>query len=129
MSTISNRMPEVTIEYTSRNKRVTKHFTDAYAGRRFFATKLKDGKEPKVVNKQQTKLEQLKAMPIIGNAYHDSARFALCNEIIFDTTLSVEDRHEALVEIERTMGLEELTPTTSLEKKLEEVEQYILDTQ
>ena len=48
MTAISNRMPGVNIEYDCRGKRVEKHFDDAYEARRFFAEKLKLGKNPKV---------------------------------------------------------------------------------
>lgn len=45
---ISNRMPPVAVEYDARDKRATKQFTDAYAARRFFVAKAKQGKNPKV---------------------------------------------------------------------------------
>jgi hypothetical protein len=54
MSTsITNRQPGVTIEFTVRlahgEQRVTKHFVDAYIARRFYVAKFKAGKNPKVV--------------------------------------------------------------------------------
>jgi hypothetical protein len=38
----------VAIEYDSRNRRVRKVFTDAYAARRFYCLKDKQGKRPRV---------------------------------------------------------------------------------
>jgi hypothetical protein len=38
----------VAIEYTARGKRTTKVFVDHYAARRFYASKMKQGKHPKV---------------------------------------------------------------------------------
>ena len=51
MTAISNRLPAVTVEYDWRNtgKRVTKEFEDANAAKKFYAKKLKDGKNPKLV--------------------------------------------------------------------------------
>jgi hypothetical protein len=40
---------DVTLEYTSRGKRVRKTFDDMYAARRFYAAKLRAGADPKVV--------------------------------------------------------------------------------
>jgi hypothetical protein len=45
-----NRKPmPVTVEYTSRGKRVTKSFPDAYLAKRFYVAKCKAGANPKVV--------------------------------------------------------------------------------
>jgi hypothetical protein len=41
-------MPKVAIEYDSNGKRVSKEFADAYAARRFYAAKDKQGKHPQV---------------------------------------------------------------------------------
>ena len=49
MSSISNRLPSVTVEYDSRGKRVSKEFTDAYAARRFYITKSREGKNPHII--------------------------------------------------------------------------------
>ena len=49
MAAIANDL-QVTIEYDSRGKRVTKHFEDVFAGRRWFLAKDRDGKNPRVVN-------------------------------------------------------------------------------
>lgn len=45
---ISTRMPAIAIEYDCRGGRKTQHFDDAYAGRRFYAAKLKANKHPVV---------------------------------------------------------------------------------
>lgn len=45
---ISTRLPPIDIEYDCRGARKTQRFDDAYAGRRFFAAKLKAGKHPVV---------------------------------------------------------------------------------
>ena len=49
MSSISGRLPSVTIEYDSRGKRVSKAFADAYAARRFYITKSREGKNPHII--------------------------------------------------------------------------------
>jgi hypothetical protein len=47
---ISNRLPAVDVEYDgAKGKRLTKHFDDANAAKRFYATKDKAGKNPKVI--------------------------------------------------------------------------------
>lgn len=46
---ISTRQPEVTVEYDCRGKRTTKHFTDAHQAKRFYTTKERAGKRPKLV--------------------------------------------------------------------------------
>ena len=48
MPAISNRLPAVVVEYDCRGQRVCKEFTDAYAARRFYAQKLREGKHPQV---------------------------------------------------------------------------------
>lgn len=48
MALVANELT-VTVEYDSRGKRVTKHFEDVFAGRRWFLAKERDGKNPKVV--------------------------------------------------------------------------------
>ena len=48
MATISDRTPPVSVEYDSRGKRATKTFDDANVAKRFYAAKLKDGKNPAV---------------------------------------------------------------------------------
>lgn len=45
---ISTRLPSVAVEYDNRGQRVRKEFTDAYAARRFYTQKMKDGKNPQV---------------------------------------------------------------------------------
>ena len=45
---ISARMPSVVVEYDCRGKRVEKLFECPYEARRFYAAKLKDGKNPRV---------------------------------------------------------------------------------
>lgn len=49
MSSISNRLPSVTVEYDSRGKRVSKYFTDAYAARKFYINKFREGKNPHII--------------------------------------------------------------------------------
>ena len=49
---ISNRMPLVWVEYDCRGERKSKHFDDAHEARRFYAAKLKAGKNPKVKKEQ-----------------------------------------------------------------------------
>ncbi|MEQ8791770.1 MAG: hypothetical protein RIC55_36240 [Pirellulaceae bacterium] len=48
---ISNRMPRVTVEYDCRGTRKTKTFDNPYEARRFYTTKDRQGKHPKVVSK------------------------------------------------------------------------------
>lgn len=48
MGAISNRMPAVDVEYDCNGKRKVKHFTDAFAAKRFYNLKLKAGKNPQV---------------------------------------------------------------------------------
>lgn len=45
---ITNRMPPVAVEYTSRGRRVCKTFADAYEARRFYGAKLRAGRDPAV---------------------------------------------------------------------------------
>lgn len=45
---ISGRMPSIAVEYDRYGSRVTKQFTNAFKARSFYATKLKEGKNPKV---------------------------------------------------------------------------------
>ena len=47
-TTISNRMPAVVVEYDCYGKRKRKHFGDVYEARRFYAAKLRRGKNPSV---------------------------------------------------------------------------------
>lgn len=51
MSAISDRMPALVIDYDCRGKRISKEFQDAYLARRFYARKLKDGRNPKIRGK------------------------------------------------------------------------------
>ena len=50
--TISNRTPDVVVEYTAkvgkRTERRRRLFTCPWEGRRFYANKLRNGKEPRV---------------------------------------------------------------------------------
>jgi hypothetical protein len=46
MSSISNRLPPVIVQYDVRNGRRSKSFKDAYAARRFYIIKIKAGKNP-----------------------------------------------------------------------------------
>lgn len=41
--------PSVDVEYDVRRARARKHFADAHAARRFYASKLRAGKNPRVV--------------------------------------------------------------------------------
>lgn len=59
-----------------------------------------------------TPLQELQAMPIIGNAYHDRPRFNAADAIIRDESATLEDRLAALHEIDRTMGTEGEEPLT-----------------
>ena len=52
MTGISRRMPAVRVEYDCRGERKSKRFENAYAARRFYAAKLKAGKNP-VVKKSE----------------------------------------------------------------------------
>lgn len=45
---ISTRLPSVVVEYDCRGRRATKQFDDAYAARRFYTQKFKQGKNPVV---------------------------------------------------------------------------------
>lgn len=49
MGAISRRMPVVTIEYDCRKVRVRKLFVNPYRARGFYGSKLKLGKNPKIV--------------------------------------------------------------------------------
>lgn len=42
----------VTVEYTARGVRVRKELPDAYAGRLFYARKLREGRNPRIVFRQ-----------------------------------------------------------------------------
>ncbi len=55
---ITNRLPEVTVEYDKNGKRVTKHFACAFEARRFYASKLKAGKNPSVVGPSRKGADQ-----------------------------------------------------------------------
>ena len=56
MAAISRRSPDVTVEYdTAKGKRATKSFKDAHAGRRFYSSQDKLGRNPVVVSKSKTK--------------------------------------------------------------------------
>jgi hypothetical protein len=46
-------MPAVIVAYDGRTGRVSKHFDDAYAARRFYAAKLAAGKNPEVKGANQ----------------------------------------------------------------------------
>lgn len=48
MGPMNTPKPDVLIWYDSRDKRISKRFSDAYAARRFYAAKLKAGKNPKL---------------------------------------------------------------------------------
>ena len=50
MATATTNKPAGSVEYDCRGKRATKEFEDANAAKRFYATKDKAGKNPKVVN-------------------------------------------------------------------------------
>jgi len=45
---ISTRQPEVIVQYDAKGKRVAKSFKDAYAARRFYTAKVKEGASPSV---------------------------------------------------------------------------------
>ena len=45
---ISTRLPSVAVEYDSRGQRVRKLFADAFAARRFYTQKAREGKNPQV---------------------------------------------------------------------------------
>lgn len=50
MNTMRNldKLPAVVVEYDSKSGRTYKQFADAFAARRFYATKKKQGKNPAV---------------------------------------------------------------------------------
>lgn len=48
MGMISTRLPPVSVEYDLHAGRATKRFESPYEARRFYATKLKLGKNPQV---------------------------------------------------------------------------------
>lgn len=59
-----------------------------------------------------TRIEQLKAMPIHGNAYHDMPIFNLAHRIIMDPCEPMETKIEAIKKIDEaqgTTGEEEVT--------------------
>lgn len=49
ITTASNRISWVTIEYDSRGGRALRSFRDPYAARRFYTAKDKEGKHPKII--------------------------------------------------------------------------------
>lgn len=49
-SVLSPKIKTVVVEYTANNLRVTKNFTDNGKARRFYITKSREGKEPKIVS-------------------------------------------------------------------------------
>ena len=53
-----------------------------------------------------TQLRRLQGMPIFGNAHDDQDRFALAHEILCDPDPDYDEQIAALVEIDRTMGVE-----------------------
>lgn len=71
-----------------------------------------------------SKIEQLRAMPIIGNAYHDHDLFQLAHEILVDETLPVLTRYEALRRIDDAMGENPPMQVTD-EGMMEEVREYV----
>lgn len=66
------------------------------------------------------KIEQLKAMPVIGNAADDFDRFKLAHEILTSPDETKEDKYEALREIDRTTGEPTVEPVDD-----EDIELYI----
>ncbi len=58
-----------------------------------------------------TKIERLRAMPVIGNAYSDSELLRLAHDIAVDATEPLANRYEALWHMDRAMGLEPLDLT------------------
>ena len=50
MAAISNRQPAIDVIYTRFGQEVRRHFTDAHTAKRFYATKLKSGSNPRLVD-------------------------------------------------------------------------------
>ena len=53
-----------------------------------------------------TRLRRLQGMPIFGNAHDDRDRFALAHEILADPEPDYDEQIAALMEIDKTMGVE-----------------------
>lgn len=53
-----------------------------------------------------TRLQHLQDIPILGNAHDDRDRLALAHEILADSEPDYDEQIAALVEIDKTMGVE-----------------------
>jgi hypothetical protein len=72
-------------------------------------------------------IDDLRAMPIYGNAFSDRDLFALAHQIAADESLPIADRYAALLVMDRAMG--ETPPVVTDEQAmLLEVVHYIAET-
>ena len=68
-----------------------------------------------------TKLQRIQAMPIVRNAHDDRQRLALAHKILVDPNPNYDEQIAALVEIDKTMGVE----STDLNQKV--IDEYLAD--
>lgn len=61
------------------------------------------------------------SMPIYGDAYNDGPRLAMAHAIVCDESASMDDRIEALRQMDETMGI------TSDDYHVDGVRQYVFD--
>ena len=72
-ATIMGRMPEVTVEYDTRQGRKSKHFKDAYAARRFYSAKAREGRSPSLRAGNGTAPRQKCAVVLTDGTSRDTA--------------------------------------------------------
>ncbi len=68
-----------------------------------------------------TRLQRLQELLIYGNAHDDRDRFTLAHEILADPKPNYDEQIAALVEIDKTMGVE----STDLSQKA--IDEYLTD--
>lgn len=72
-----------------------------------------------------TKIEELEAMVAAGNHNCDSLIFQLADDIIRDTSNSIDVRYRAIIKIERTMGVADAKQSDSCIDKIAAIRKYI----
>lgn len=65
----------------------------------------------KLSNSKRT-IEEIQAMPIIGDAYHDGPLLQACHDFIADDSNAMEDKIKAIEKIDETMGEKSEKPIT-----------------
>jgi|HubBroStandDraft_2_1064218.scaffolds.fasta_scaffold361242_2 hypothetical protein len=63
-----------------------------------------------------TKIQQLEAMPIYGNAFHDQPLFTLAHAIAIDVLEPMENRIRALRKIDEAMGEEDASTPAAVQE-------------